>query len=455
MRLRRWWRKRRREKRRRKAAEQTQERPLREFVYLDEVSVFSLLASRIGALATDVTDTESSSLSSDVKGQVGVSTPVASAGVSSGIKTAQTSGTQVLRKSTVQSTFKELYSYIRDSLVMGVALDQGTVPRISGPHDLIRAAEQSDGWAVDAGSLRRGQVLEVEVALDADDSFRASTIFSTLLGFLKDLPQTPGSVDREELADAISGMRLLDGLLAGLVPVRGRSLEYAHVTVDDQELLVHQRLVEQLDESETVVIRPLYVVGVAEAELFWRDLRRVLFSGSHYRMLCRLGRDGSQSDWTPVKLTDVLEGVVPTLRGMVDQIPELLAQVREDEPDRAANEKMREALTTFAISVCGHDGQTIGVEDLADRGLPTAEQLALHDSFDQRRAAFRSLTDDLVSQFGIAKDPVAFSHYRTDATIAAGLGPGGSSFELPEASTRSGPGRQPRYLDCELIAVYW
>ncbi len=204
-----------------------------------------------------------------------------------------------------------------------------------------------------------------------------------------------------------------------------------------------------------MVIRPLYVVGVAEAELFWRDVRRILFSGSRYRMLCRLGRDGVQSAWTPVKLTDVLEGVVPALRGMVDQIPELLAQVREEEPEKSAQEKMRQALTSFAIKACGHYGPTLTVENLAARGLPTAEQLACHDSFDERRRAFRSLTDDLVSQFGIEEDSVAFVHYRTDATIDAGLGPDSSSFELPEASTPSEPGEQPRYLDCELIAVYW
>jgi hypothetical protein len=451
----RWWRKRRREKRRQKAAEQTQQEPLREFVYLDEVSVFSLLASRIGALATDFTDTESSSLSSEVRSQVGVSTPVAKAGVSSGIKAAETSGTQVLRKSTVQSTFKELYGYIRDSLVMRVGFDQNEVPQVSAPEDLIEKAGQSEDWIVDADSLRRGQVLEVEVALDADDSFRASTIFSTLLGFLQELPQMPATIDREGIADAISGMRLLDGLLAGLVPVRGRSLDYAHVTVGERELLVHQRLVSQLEDSEALVIRPLYIVGVAEAELFWRDVRRILFSESHYRVLCRLGRGGTHSTWTPVKLTDVLEGVVPTLRGLVDQIPAMLAQASEDDPDQGPVEAMRRALTSYAISVCAHYGQTVTVEDLSDRGLPTAEQLERHRNFDERRDAFRSLTDDLVSAYGIEKDPVPLTHFRTEATISAGLGAGGANVESRRDPTPPAPGRQPRYLDCELIAVYW
>jgi hypothetical protein len=298
-------------------------------------------------------------------------------------------------------------------------------------------------------------MLEVEVALDADDSFRASTIFSTLLGFLQDLPQMPASVDREGLADAITGMRLLDGLLAGLVPVRGRSLDYAHVIADGRELLVHQRLLDQLEESEALVVRPLYIVGVAEAELFWRDVRRTLFGGSHYRVLCRLGRDGTHSTWTPVKLTDVLEGVVPSLRGFVDQIPAMLAQAAEEDSDPEPVEARRQALTSYAISVCAHYGQTITVADLADRGLPTAGQLERHSSFDERRDAFRSLTDDLVSAFGIEKDPVLLASYRTEATISTGLGAGGTDVELHEAPTPPAPGREPRYLDCELIAVYW
>lgn len=46
-------------RRRRRAARQLEGAPLREFVYLDEVSVYSLVASRMGSVATEHTATES------------------------------------------------------------------------------------------------------------------------------------------------------------------------------------------------------------------------------------------------------------------------------------------------------------------------------------------------------------------------------------------------------------
>lgn len=268
MSLRRWLRGRSRARRRRKAAAENRDEPLREFVYLDEVSVFSLIASRIGALATDFTESESSSLTSEVKGGVGVSAPVAKANVSSAFKSGQTSGTQVMRKSTVQSTFKELYGYVRDSLVLGPPIDDEKPPSTERVDDLLREADKGSGWALDTARLRRGQLLEVEVELDADESFRASTIMSTLLEFINEMPQLPGTLDREGLINAVTGSRLLDKLLAGLVPLRGKVTDYACVGLDARELIVHTKLLGQQPELAEHA-RPLYVVGVAEEGLFW------------------------------------------------------------------------------------------------------------------------------------------------------------------------------------------
>lgn len=453
-----WWRRHRRRRKRKRAAEENQHEPLREFVYLDEVSVFSLLASRIGALSTDFTDSESSLLASEVRSQAGVSTPVAKAGVSGAVKASQSSGTQVLRKSTVQSTFRELYGYVRDSLVMRLGIDREQPPGISSAEDLLQQAKKSDGWVIEADALERGQLLEVDVALDADDTFRASTIFATLFGFIRDLPQLPDAVDREGFRDAVTGMRLLDGLLAGLVPVRGRSLDYAYVSVGGHELVVHQTLLDSVPESESehVIIHPLYIVGVAEAELFWRDLRRVLFSGSPYRMLCRIGRDGAQRDWTPVKLTDVLEGAVPGLRGIVDEIPTLLAQMSEqDGTDSGPAELMREALTTYAVELCADYGHELTADDLAARGMPTAEQCQRNATLEERRRAFREVSAALASELGFETDRVSLARLRTQAMLDAGVLAAGSEVELGASAGTLGSGRQPRYLDCEIIAVYW
>lgn len=330
MRIKSWWRRRSRERRRKQAAEENRHEPLREFVYLDEVSVFSLLASRIGALATDFTESESSSLSSEVRFGVGAIAPVAKANVSSSLKGNETSGTQVMRKSTVQSTFRELYGYVRHSFVLGPPTEDVRPPSVDRPGDVAREALKGSQWALDASALLRGQLLEVEVELDADESFQVSTIFSTMLEFVEELPQVANALDREALADVVGGTRLLQKLLAGLVPLRGHVNGYSSVEVDGTEFIVHDALRDGVPGLKDRA-RPLYVVGVAEENLFWRDIRRVLFSGSRYRMLCRVARDGVHGEWTPVKLLDVLGSAVPPLRGLVDEIPVMLSGMRTDE----------------------------------------------------------------------------------------------------------------------------
>jgi len=74
---------------------------------------------------------------------------------------------------------------------------------------------------------------------------------------------------------------------------------------------------EQLGDA-VVDVRRLQVVAVAEADLFWRDIRRVLFSGARYTVLARVSRDNIQTEWTPVKLVELLKDVVPDLAANFD-----------------------------------------------------------------------------------------------------------------------------------------
>jgi hypothetical protein len=82
--------------------------PLREFVYLDDVSVYSLVASQVGMIVTELTETQATSLQSDVSSLVGASAGVAKAQVGSRIQASETQSSQVLRKAIVQTTFKQL-----------------------------------------------------------------------------------------------------------------------------------------------------------------------------------------------------------------------------------------------------------------------------------------------------------------------------------------------------------
>ena len=95
------------------------EGPLREFVYLDEVSVYSILASRRGAIPTEITENQTTSLHNDAGSSFGVGTGFINASFDSKLHASELRGSQVLHKSIIHGTrdskFKELYTYRRAS----------------------------------------------------------------------------------------------------------------------------------------------------------------------------------------------------------------------------------------------------------------------------------------------------------------------------------------------------
>lgn len=451
MNLRQRWRGFRRGRRRKRAARESRGEPLREFVYLDEVSVFSLLASRIGPLATEFTDSESSSLQAETHIRAGIATPVASLGSSGSITSTDASNSQVLRKSTVQSTFKELLSYVQGSLVLLPAASDEDLETGEAGADKIISIGRCRSWAADETELQRGAVLEVDVALDADETFQLVTIAATLLELLDEMPQMPPGLDAEALMNTVAGMRIIGKMLAGLVPVRGKLVDYTWVEIAGRDVVVHKSKVDQLWPPPRCQ-GPVYVVGLAEGESFWKDLRRVLFAGSRFRVLCRIERSGLQRSWTPVKLMDVLHGVAPDLESAFHAVPDLVEQLRRGrstEPEPQS--RMREALLLHAQFVCQQYGHTLSVREIEAFGLPSIAQCQAFATVESRRDAFKALISDLAERLGFEANPEVLSHERVRAWLETQ--PEGED-DAVALSARSGD-PDARFLDCEVIAVYW
>jgi len=185
-----------RRQQRRKRASKREKAPLREFVYLDEISVYSLIASRLGPVATEFTQTEASSLQGEAGGSIGAGvTGLGKGEVSTRVAAFQTHGSQVLRKSIVQTTFKELYELESDSLAMSPISEKHGPPIMRGLSDLEAASETlaGDGWLIDPQSLARGRLLEIEVELEAEPIFRVSTVLSSFLEIFDENPELFGA----------------------------------------------------------------------------------------------------------------------------------------------------------------------------------------------------------------------------------------------------------------------
>ena len=129
------WRKQRASRRRRALCDGS----LREFVYLDDVSVYSLLASRKGAIITEVTESEAISLNSTVGGSLGGDFGVARADLKSDLQSTKTQGSQVLRKALIQTSFKELHDLESKTLALRPpATPQVEIDKIEDLEEMLR-----------------------------------------------------------------------------------------------------------------------------------------------------------------------------------------------------------------------------------------------------------------------------------------------------------------------------
>lgn len=418
--------------------------PLREFVYLDDVSLRSLLASQKGELTDQVTDLLSQADEAELASKLGASTPVLKAEVRSRYQTTTSQGTQTSRRAVVQSLFKELRELDWIDVVLRPQKDAGGSASVD---DLIASRS-----AVSADELGRGVLVEVDVELVADPIFRFSTIASELTELAGDFPEMldqPGA--REGMATLVPGNRFLQRFLAGLVPLRARALSHVVVQIEGLEYIVPAADAGVMGLPSV----PLTVVGVTEQDSYWRDVRRVLFSGSRFTMLCRVARPGLWNSWEPVKLAEVLKEVLPTF-------PDLIADVGRTGLSLDATRQMPHRPIDDALAVFIDAVEALGPPGLTPGAVATARQLAadrgplLPETLTGQNEAFRLLIEELRAQ-GCTLTGDEWLDLVRDAREKAGIvlfdQPPGSVAALDEAG--AGSRSAERLLDTEVIAIYW
>jgi hypothetical protein len=428
-------------------------------VYLDEVSVYSLTASRLGSIATEFTQTEANTLAGEVESSFEGHAGLLKTGIRGRTSTSQEQTSQVLRKSIVQTAFKDLFELESDRLAIGA-------PRADEPSILsaiaFEDAEELGDWVIDPRKLERGRLLEVEVELDAEPLFRMNAVFSAFLEILQEDLQVFGVSEPEGFAQVQTLNRVLDKLLTGLVPLRGRAVDFVVIEVDSRELIVHRRLLDQLPMETRPQSQPLLVVGVAEQRLFWKDIRRVLFSKSRYRLFCRISQSGLREGWTPVKLADVIGVIVPQFESqLLGALNETTLNAMTDAVERSSNaaESHRELLARAALcfvrEVAGHHQKPIDEARVIRLAALASESGGSLETIDERRNFFNILLAATDAEIGTRTDREVAVACRLTAMSDAGLGIGGAPDSTEAAvpiASRPGAGR---YLDTEPVAIYW
>jgi hypothetical protein len=420
---------------------------LREFVYLDDVSVYSLLASRLGFIPHELTQTSSYTDSSSDETAFGLSAGVLK-GTNSGTTSRTTGSTsQVLSKSTVQTAFGRLIATEQGALLLGTTT--GAMPDLGGP---ISALSADGTWIIDPNTIQRGRLTEIEVELDADAIYRTAAVMGAVMDILQEDGTSLG-VDPQEMAKVRVAQRILEKLLSGLVPIRGTAVNY-RVLQDGARNLVVRREVAKALAGTTATFVPLIVVGVAEHRLFWKDIRRVLFTGSRYRVLGRVGQAGIRDKWTPVKLADVLRGVLPDFDSQLGQLGEATlsaisqaARVADDETSSRGDARVA---ASFAEHLALELGATLDEDQRALAVLAALSEETDVESVDGRRKMLARVQAAVETVVGLSATP--------DQALAARIAASRSFLGLP--SKAPDPVMLPafqteQFLDTEFVAIYW
>jgi hypothetical protein len=399
---------------------------LREFMYLDEVSVTSLLASQVVGIPETITSTQGSSLEAELKGTASANAGVAKSQIESRLTSARQQESQIVSKAVVQTLFKQLHEKQAENLLLSVTTDRD----------------------VPAEDLIRGRLVELDVTLRTEPVFELTAAMSTILDMSKDSPELTSNLAGVGTAWEIR--QLLDHLLAGLVPIRGRVHGYVvAVAADGSEHVVRAA---QADGRNLTRFKPLELVGVTEQRLYWKDLRRVIFSDAKVRMLCRIGRDGLHDSWTAVKHLDMFRRLSTDIADQLEAAMRFDASALVTAEQRADRHRsdVTEALRMYAQALLETNG--VGDEqEAAGLAAEFADEAVPDESYDRRRQRFAALTAEIEARHGFETPVGLAADLRSAVMVETGIiGPPRPASETPQAEGTGG-----RLLDVEIVAIYW
>jgi len=434
---------------------------LREFIYLDEVSVTSLLSSREGAIPHEFTDSTGSSTKADVNAQIDASAAVLKGRIGSRYESARSVNSQVVSKATVQTLFKRLHDIERNDLALKSSRLADKLPSQSSINTLVSANEYDPSnrrWITPVKDLRRGELVELEVELETDEIFQLSTTLATFKELSDEHEDLRAQIGQAGIAELVSINKVIEKMMVGLIPLKCCVVDYLVAETQHGKKLIHQSAYDMLDADNKPPVKPLYLVGDTEQSLFWKDIRRVLFSGSRFRMLCRLNRDGLNASWNPLKLADTLKRVDPDLGSRLATFGELSVAAMSDSATGVTRiEELRAtALQTYGHLLANHAGYVLSPGELSTVTLLAQSQQPKFTSALQAREAFEPVRELVEGLASTSFDRELAARLREEACETSGLLPDGE-FLQPEQVTlaAASTGSSNNLLDVEVIAIYW
>ncbi|UGQ51407.1 hypothetical protein LRL17_25845 [Rhodococcus qingshengii] len=428
----------------RKKARAIKNSPFMEFVYLDEISVLSLLVSREGELTEQIQ--EGRTQEESVGGELGSSIGAKETSVSSksSFQTKSSQSVQATRKASIQSQFKRLHQRVKEADLL---FPVGTSENIDSIEKLLESKQVS----INVSQLTRGSLIELEVKLQADPLFSMGSIITEVAEMSADHPEIFGTNLGGVLPTEMNSYgKLLDRFMAGLVPIRSIVTNVRLYEKDNRQYLVDTDLANSLG----LQTKEIELVGVLEKDRFWKDMRRLLFSDATVTVLGRVSIDGIRKTWTPVKLLDLFAKTMPGGQQIVDTFQNISFDEATPNNDHEAR-VFEGALREYSRLLVGNSSASISDEQQSNIDQIVAINRIEWTSTESQVQAFQKIADRL-GEYGITATPDDLATFRTQARTHAGITALGDipSIQIPSTPSTN---RQPdaNLIEIEVVAMYW
>lgn len=315
----------------------------REFVYLDETSVISLIASTTGGITEQKSTVKRRQISGSIKGGLGDK----SSSLGANVGATKERETQATRRYVIQSNFKELYDMRADDMIIADEYDETE----SVPRKIWNALTQNSSSRnpIHETEVNRGDLAEINVDLGSHKVYNFYTAVGSIAEIYDVFPDDSQFVDELEteefsieILNAFS--ELVEHLLAGLVPIVGEVKNYGVVVEDDSPKIVSKEYASKNDMEYD----QLNIVGFVNSDKFWQEETRFLFEDDEYSVYCRLDNDEVMDEWMPIKLASVISSIDSDLGDSVHDLPEAF-EISDTNAERERQDqvKLRPRLEKF------------------------------------------------------------------------------------------------------------
>lgn len=369
---------------------------VREFVYLDEVSVRSLLASTgEGGIPSETVDESIRSTQVGGGGSASVPTGAGSVGVEgSATHEVTESTTEVRNYDLIQSKFTKLHK--SDAVQRKLSLEH--IPATGG------SGEKFSELSVDA--LERGDVIELRVNLSANLLFR---LYQTV-DYFADAVEDEIDSETEEVLD------LIETSLGNSIPVIGRAIDYRVVEENGAKVIKHRSQIDAGEEdADNGTTQPLEIVTLLQLDNLWVDPIQTLFSNDEFVLYCRV-EDVDIASWYPLKVTRAISSLSPETAEELHH--EFRAGLQEAEKQLSEAQNLsawsgasvsRWVRDIAQYTVALEDEYDINVSqddrrDLLEAAMDTVEFATEDSDTAKRKVLLEAYTDAVVDRFGL--DPI-------------------------------------------------